>query len=207
MNSVLIETQFLPSIEFFCSIASYYAIEIEHYEHYVKQSYRNHTFLNTANGVQKLVVPLVSKGNRTLIKDVKIDYSSNWPVLFWRTIESAYRKSPYYEHYADDFRVELFKKPEYLIDLNLELLKLCFRWLQWEKQINSSLEYNKTPIIPDMRNMVLSKKPYTSRNFYKPVPYTQVFGSSFVNNLSIVDLIFCKGPEAGGIIRTSNLNL
>jgi hypothetical protein len=207
LKRVLIETQFLPSLEFFCALLEFDQIEIEHYEHYVKQSFRNHTIINTANGLHKLVVPLASKGNRTHIKDVKIDYSLNRMNNFWRTIESAYRKSPYYEHYAEDLQHELFKRKEFLVELNLDLLELSLKWLRWEKKIVASGEYNKTPIIPDLRNVLISKKPYGLRNFYKPVPYTQVFGTGFVENLSIMDLIFCKGPEAGGIIKASRLNL
>ena len=207
LKSVLIETQFLPSLEFFCAISEFDQIEIEHYEHFVKQSNRNRTIINTANGLHKLVVPLASKRNRTRIKDVKIDYLLNWMNNFWRTIESAYRKSPYFEHYAEDLQSELFKGKEYLVELNLDLLKLCLKWLSWDKKITATKEYNKIPSTPDLRNVLLSKKPYDLRNFYRPAPYMQVFGTGFVENLSIMDLIFCKGPEAGGIIKASKLNL
>lgn len=207
LKSVLIETQFLPSLEFYCAIAPFHQIEVEYFEHYVKQSYRNHTIINTANGPLKFVIPLSSKGNRTLIKDVKIDFSLSWMNNFWRTVESAYRKSPYFEHYAEDLRQALQKKQQFLVDLNLNLLELTLKWLEWDTKIMSSKEYNKTSPNHDLRNVILSKKPYGSRNFYKPIPYTQVFGSSFVENLSIVDLIFCRGPESGAIIGASRLNL
>ena len=207
MERVLIEPHFLPSLEFFCAISPFDNIELEYYEHYVKQSYRNHAIINTANGPHKLVVPLVSKGNRTLMKDLLIDYSQNWQNNFWRTLESAYRKSPFYEHFANDLRDALFKKDSYLVDLNFNLLQMCFTWLKWRKEITTTTGYNKTTTSCDLRNVLLSKKPYSSRKFYKPVLYTQVFGSAFVGNVSIVDLIFCKGTEAGGIIEASRLNL
>jgi hypothetical protein len=207
LKTVLIETQFLPPLEFYCAVSNFDQIEIEYFEHYVKQSYRNHTIINTSNGSHKLVLPLTSKGNRTLIKDVKIDYTYGWLNNFWRTIESAYRKSPYFEHYADDVRQVIFKKPAYLVDLNNALLELSFKWLQWEKAILSTRSYNKIPSSHDFRNVLLSKKPYHSRKFYQAIAYTQVFGAGFVENLSIMDLIFCKGPESGGIIKASNLNL
>jgi hypothetical protein len=207
MRSVLIETKFLPSLEFFCAVMDFDSIELEYYEHYTKQSYRNHALINTANGLHKLVVPITHKGNHTFTKDVKIDYSQNWANNLWRTIESAYRKSPYYEHYSDDLHSQLFKNYSFLVDLNENLLKLCFRWLRLEKKIIPTEEYNKTTLSTDLRNVLLSKKSYSGRNLFKAVPYTQVFGSSFVENLSIVDLVFCKGPEAGGIIRASRVNL
>lgn len=203
----LIETQFLPTLEFFCAIAKADEIVVEQYEHFVKQSYRNHTFINTANGIQKLVIPLSDKGNRILMKDVKLDTSKNWRNIHWRTLESAYRKAPYYEHYADELQAVLLGQQVFLVDLNYALLSMCLNWLGWQKKISASLSYQTTVADTiDLRNQLLSKKPYSERIFFRPKPYTQVFGSTFVENLSIVDLIFCKGPEAGGIIRTSSLN-
>ena len=207
MKRVLIETHFLPSLEFFCAVCTADQIDIEYHEHYVKQSYRNHAVVNTANGLHKLVVPLNHKGNRTLIKDVKIDYSQAWVNNFCRTIESAYRKSPYFEHYADDLLKQLSGKHVHLVDLNFHLLELCLKWLGWKKEIIATKTYNKTTATLDLRNVLLSKIPYSARFFYHPVPYTQVFGTGFTGNLSIIDLIFCKGPESPGIIETSRLNL
>ncbi len=205
--NVLIETQFLPSLEFFCVIANTDEVQVEHFEHFVKQSYRNHTFINTANGIEKLTVPLTSKGNRTLIKDVKIDQTQQWKNNQWRTIESAYRNSPFYEHYAGDLNKVLFQNHLHLVDLNMALLTLCLKWLRWPKKLAATKSYQtSSEQFVDMRNVLLSKKPYNTRNFYNPVAYTQVFGNAFVENLSIADLIFCKGPEAGGILSAASMN-
>lgn len=207
MHGVTIETQYLPSIEFFCVLAQADAISIEYYEHFVKQSYRNHTFINTANGKEKLVIPLTAKGNRTFIKDVKVDSSISWRNTQWRTLESAYRKAPYYEHYVDDVHKILFNKYDYLIELNQAMLSMCLIWLGWKKKILATSQYELTIREGlDLRNVLLSKKHYTDRNFFRPTPYTQVFGQTFVENLSLVDLVFCKGPEAAIIIRSSSLN-
>jgi hypothetical protein len=207
MSRITIETQYLPTLEFFCAIAKADEIVVEHHEHFVKQSYRNHTFINTANGKEKLVIPLTSKGNRTLMKDVKIDYTLNWRNTQWRTIESAYRKSPYYEHYVDDLQKILFTQHTFLVELNHAMLSMCLNWLGWKKIISETVTHDLTIREGiDMRNVLLSKKPYTTRNFFRPAPYTQVFGKTFVENLSLVDLIFCKGPEAATIVRASGLN-
>lgn len=204
MTRVLIETQFLPSLEFFSAIAQAEEIQVEGWEHFVKQSYRNHTFINTTHGVEKLTVPLGSKGNRTVIKDVTIDNSQNWKKNQWRTIESAYRKSPYYEHYADDLQQIIFSNHLYLIDLNFDLLSLCLQWLHWKPKLSITQSYQPYAVdCLDLRNVLLSKKPYSTRKFYEPTKYTQVFGSNFVPNLSLLDLIFCCGPEATRILQSS----
>ena len=204
---VLIETQYLPLIEFFCITRKADEIKIEVCEHFVKQSYRSHAFINAANGIEKITVPLTSKGNRTQIRDVKIDDSLNWRNNHWRTFESAYRKSPYFEHYADDLNKVLMLQQTFLIDLNQQLLSACLQWLRWNIKISFTDSYNKTYPHFDLRNRLLSKQPYSERNFYRPVAYTQVFGKQFAPNLSIIDLVFCKGPEAGEIIKASSLNL
>lgn len=207
MSCLVVETQFLPTLEFFCAVAHADEIVIEHYEHFVKQSYRNHTYINTANGKEKLIVPLTNKGNRTAIKDIQVDYTLHWRNTQWRTLESAYRKSPYFEHYVDDLQKILFAHHKYLVDLNEALLSMCLTWLGWNKQLSkTSAHYLTIRECHDLRNVLLSKKPYTTRNFFRPVSYTQVFGQNFVENLSLVDLIFCKGPEAATIIHASGLN-
>lgn len=208
MNPILIETQFLPSLEFFCAIKDAPEIQLEYHEHFVKQSFRNHAIINTANGIEKLTVPLTSKGNRTLIKDVKIDVGTNWMNNQWRTIESAYRKSPYYEHYADDLNKTLFKPHTFLVELNLALLLFCFEMLYWEKNITFTTAYQAEPFKQvDRRNTILSKKPFSLRPFYKPVVYPQVFGNKFHGNLSLLDLIFCQGPMANSVLSASCPNL
>jgi hypothetical protein len=205
-NKVVIETQYLPSLEFFCAIAGADEIQIEVHEHFVKQSYRNHTFINTANGIDKLTVPLTAKGNRIPMKDVRIDSSLSWKNNQWRTIESAYRKSPFYEHYVEDLHNVLLGNHTFLIELNWELLSICLNWLNWHKKITTSDSYQKQMNDgKDLRNVLLSKKPYTTRNFYRPMKYTQVFGNTFADNLSIVDLIFCQGPGASSILKASCL--
>jgi WbqC-like protein family len=204
MKTILIETQYLPSLEFFCAVAPADEIRIEMHEHFVKQSYRNHTFINTTNGKMKLTVPLSEKGNRTVIKDIKIDGSGNWKNNQWRTIESAYRNSPFYEHYVDDLRKTFFTPHIYLVDLNLSLLSLCLNWLRWQKKISTTKNYQANPTdCTDIRNLLLSKKSHSTRNLYQPAPYTQVFGSNFVENLSLIDLIFCKGPESTHVLSAS----
>ena len=72
MKSALVELQYLPSLEYFCALQQFDAIELEGWEHYVKQSYRNRCYINTAQGVEMLIVPLTAKHGKTLIKDVRI---------------------------------------------------------------------------------------------------------------------------------------
>jgi hypothetical protein len=71
--------------------------------------------------------------------------------------------------------------------------------------LSASLSFEKSPNgdIADLRNAVEVKKSHLTRKLYRAVPYTQVFGNSFVENLSLLDLLFCEGPNSLRLIRSS----
>ncbi len=203
--NLLIDLHYLPSIEYFVVLKNFNHIELEQHEHYVKQSYRNRCFINTSQGKQMLVVPVTEKSGKTIIKDVRVDNSLRWKNNHWRTIESAYRNAPYYEHYAEDLNKILFKPHEFLVALNFDLLSFCLKSLRLKPDLTVSMSYQQTvaPNQVDMRSAIQAKIPYSSRKHYQPAPYYQVFGNQFVSNLSLVDLLFCAGPVAGSILVAS----
>lgn len=208
---LLIELHYLPSVEYFCALQQFDTIIFEKHEHYVKQSYRNRCYINTSQGTEMLVVPLTAKHGKVLIQDVRIDYTQKWQNNQWRTIETAYRKSPYFEYYADNLRAIIYSNQQFLFDLNTLLLSFCLKAIKHKPQISVSVSYEKITSSDylDLRGQIDAKKPHSSRSFYKPFPYYQVFGNGFAENLSLIDLLFCEGPRASGVLFTSrkeNLN-
>lgn len=183
-------------------------IVLERHEYYVKQSYRNRSHIISANGKETLIVPLTSKSGKVYITDVRIDYSQKWLNNHWRTIRSAYGKAPFFEHYADELERILFNRATFLYDLNRDLLSLCLKWLKWGIAIKESERFEKTPSaqVFDFRSALNAKDESNLSKFYLPVPYRQVFGNTFVGNVSVIDLIFCTGPEASRIVRASSVN-
>ena len=204
MNA-LIELHYFPPIAYFSALQSVERIIIEKHEHFIKQTYRNRCHILTAQGVEKLVVPLTSKHGKVLISDVRIDYAQKWVNNHWRTIESAYRSAPFFEFYADDVQKVLFKQHTFLYDMNLDLLTICLKWLKLNVTVQESMSYEKTPHLDiiDLRNVIHAKKPELYANNFKPVPYTQVFGNKFVAELSLIDLVFCEGPNARNVLAAS----
>lgn len=154
--------------------------------------------ISTSQGEQTLIVPLTGKHGKTLITDVRIDHTQKWLNNHWRTIQSAYAKAPFFEFYADGLHDTLFRKHTFLFDLNRELLTLCLKWLKLTVPLEESLTYETScpaPIV-DLRNAISAKNPPPPTVVLGSKPYTQVFGRSFVNNLSVIDLVFCTGPQA-----------
>jgi hypothetical protein len=205
----LIESQYLPPICWFSLIQGHTAVSVEKFEHYQKQTYRNRCYIMTAQGPAALIIPLIHDAGKTLIKDMRIDYSQKWLNNHWRTIQSAYGKAPFYEYYQQDLHEAMFSRPAFLYDLNMSLLRICFKWLRCNISLTETSLYEKEPGtgITDYRSVINPKKPDSCKRFYKSVEYRQVFGNKFAENLSIIDLIFCEGPGALEVIQTSALKM
>lgn len=201
----LIELHYLPAIPYFSLLHRAQKIIVEKHEHFVKQSFRNRCHILAAHGVERLVIPLTSGHGKVLITDIRIDYSQKWLNNHWRTIESAYRNAPFFEYYADDLNRILFRKHEFLYDLNWELLTNCLAWLKWDIRVEESEKYEKIPAegIMDVRNIIHAKKPEQYADYFYPVAYSQVFGNKFAAGLSIIDLVFCEGPAARTVVASS----
>ena len=203
--TALIESHYLPSIAYFAAVHGATDIMLEKHEHYVKQSYRNRCHIVSAQGRETLIIPLTSKHGKVSISEVKIDYSQKWVNNHWRTIRSAYGKAPFFEHYADELEKQLFRRTIFLYDLTHDLLSMCLRWLKWSMTIKETEKFEKTApaSVLDLRSALNAKDQANLSQFYLPITYRQVFGNTFAVNVSVIDLIFCTGPEASGIILAS----
>ena len=207
MTKALLEVQYLPPLEFFCALLSFDEILLEKHEHFVKQTYRNRCRINTAQGVLTLTVPLVH-GNKATIAETQIDYTQKWQNQHWRSIESAYRNAPFFEFYSEELKVILYRVHASLFELNRELLSFCLRSIDLEILISETVTYQKEPPqnVFDLRSSIHPKKQHSGQPFYQAIPYYQVFGAAFAENLSLIDLLFCMGPKSREILRASVQN-
>jgi len=104
-KGILLPVFYLGSLEYFSKIKDCAnVIVLEKFEYYPKQTYRNRTSIHSPNGKLDLTVP-VKKGanNHTIMKDVRISYDADWQRLHWRTLQTSYRSSPFFEYYEDDY--------------------------------------------------------------------------------------------------------
>lgn len=203
---LLIELHYLPSIQYFVYLNFYKNIIIDINDKYVKQSYRNRCRINGANKIEDLIIP--TKKNPTLKKttDIEIDHQQKWLNNHLRAIQSAYGKAPFYEYYADDFKALFNKNQNSLFSFNKELLTKCLDILGLDVHLTfdkNSMDLEEKEVC-DIRNAINPKKSNPRESIFMPERYFQVFGNNFVPDLSIIDLIFCEGPQAGHIIQKSS---
>ncbi len=203
----LISITYLGHIQYYTKFLLADNIYIEQHENYSKQSYRNRCSVYGANGLQTLSIP-VKKGNtlKTKIRDVRIDYKNDWQKNHWKTIESAYNASPFFEIYAPEFYPFYHeRKYNYLFDYNLALLKLILNLLEIETAISFTNEYIfNTDLYHDYRESIHPKKRCKKEDsLFEPVVYYQVFSDKhgFKPNISIIDLLFNEGPQAPLILK------
>ena len=187
--SLLFSSAYLPPVKYILLAIQNGSMVIDAHEHFVKQSYRSRCSIYGPNGKQELIIPVVHKDLFTIpIKEVKIHNESRWQNIHWRSLEAAYKNSPYFEFFEDDLRPFYEKKYEYLFDFNLELLQRIFKVKKAtvEIKLTEKFEMNQ-PDLKDLRNYFHPKNTFES-----VAPYHQVFGDrhGFIDNLSFVDYLF-----------------
>ena len=202
MSICFIEPHYLPSLAYFKAISQYDIIGIDIGSKFIKQTYRNRCRVLLSNKIGQLVIPIRNNSLGGSLSDVKIDYSEKWNHVHWKTIQSAYGKTPFFEHYRPYFEIIYTNPPVFLVEFILEHLKLCFKLLGWNKQIVLIKESDDKEEMVDLKNIVHSKK--SKFRFYSKV-YYQAFGEDFIENLSIIDTLFNVGPESSELVMTSEL--
>lgn len=192
--SHIFPTAYLPSIEYVSLFLKTDDASIELFETYQKQSCRTRTNVMTANGVQTLTIPVIkTNGNHTLTKDIEISYKESWQQIHLRCLESAYRKSAYFDYYFPYFEKIYKQKFNTLVELNDFCLKTILKILKAKKDYSFTTDFERITDENDYR-VSLSK----GTNKIEMKPYYQVFADrhGFIPNLSIVDLLFNEGPNS-----------
>lgn len=198
----ILSTCYFPPIPWFmvASRAGNFTIDI--HEHYIKQTWRNRCRIMTANRKMDLVIPVKKFHNHTPMNEIRIDYSTEWIRVHTNAIRSAYGKSAYFEHYSDVI-LSVYEgdyKPELLIEWNEITLNAIIECLALPVVYTNSAAYAESPL-PDWRSIIVpdSKSPLLPAT----PKYIQVFEErhGFQRGLSVLDLLFCAGPDAKEILN------
>lgn len=202
--NILLHPTYFPSISHFVAMAKAGSITFEVEDNFQKQTNRNRMYIYSPNGVQLLNIPV--KHSRTVhqkFKDTKIEQAFDWQKQHFKSLEAAYRASPFFEYFEDDIRPIFEKKHVYMMDLNFEALEIVSQCLGMELSYQRTEEYfHEISGMEDYRYLANGKK---DTSVFEP--YTQVFGEKhgFINNLSILDLLFNEGRYAMDYLKNQQL--
>lgn len=206
--TILIHPTYFPTVSHFVAMLKAETILLEAEDNFQKQTYRNRMYIYSPNGKQMLNIPVSHSRNRLnqKYKDIQIDYAEKWQKIHFKSLEAAYRSSPFFEYFVDDLRPLFEKKHNFLLDYNLMILEILQDCLGIKLKTIPTKEFVKetTSDIIDLRYLVNSKK--TPHSFE---PYTQVFDHkhSFIDDLSILDVLFNEGRHAVDYLKRQELSV
>ncbi|MEK8179684.1 WbqC family protein [Flavobacterium buctense] len=195
MKNILIHPSYFPSVSHFVAMTQSDLVTFEMDDNFQKQTNRNRMYIYSPNGIQLLNIPIKhSKTAHQKTKEVQLETAFDWQKQHFKSLEAAYRTSPFFEYFEDAIRPIFEKKHEFLMDLNFETMSVVSKCLGLEFDYNETSEYfHEVTDKIDFRNLINGKKDVSEF-----APYTQVFGEKhgYLNNLSILDLLFNEGRYA-----------
>ena len=207
MTTALLQTTYFGPIQWYQKLYRYDHCLIEQYDSYQKQTFRNRCIIATANGMQALTIPVENgkgemRNEKCLMRDVRISDHNQWRRVHWNALQSAYSESPFFDYYTDDIRPFFEQKYEFLVDFNEAIRQKICELIDIHPSVEHTSSYtstisHQTSDIVDYRDVIHAKHPLPDATFVQK-KYWQVFQHKhgFLSNLSILDLLFCMGPES-----------
>ena len=203
---ILIHPTYFPSISHFVALTQSERITFETADNFQKQTNRNRTYIYSPNGIQLLNIPVKhSKLSHQKTKDIQIENDFEWQKQHFKSLEAAYRSSPFFEYFEDDIRPIFEKKHTFLLDLNFETFDFILKSMRLKLEYETTTEYFQeldTTIITDFRELANGKKDTSEFE-----SYTQVFDDKhgFINNLSVLDVLFNEGKFALDYLKNQKI--
>ena len=207
---ILLSSAYLAPVQYYtkllqCNGGTAY---IEACDNYMKQTYRNRCMIVDANGPLALTIPTEKTSEEKCpMRDIRISDHGNWRHRHWNALEAAYRHTPFFLYYEDDFRPFYEKKHEFLYDFNMEITQLTCELIGIDTTLEATRIYGgDRPEAKDLRESIHPKVEWQRDEEFTPAEYYQVFKEKhgFVPNMSIADLLFNMGPESILVLHESN---
>ena len=205
-KDIILGSAYLAPVSYFAALYSCRKAYIERYDHYMKQTYRNRCVIASADGPLALTIPVEkSSEGKCAMKDIRVSEHGNWRHVHRNAFVAAYKQSPFFDYYADEFNAFFDRKYEFLYDLNMELTQWLCEQIDIQPELVQTGDYmDAGEGILDLREAIHPKKSAGDAvSFCRPVPYYQVFDyrHGFQPDLSVVDLLFNMGPESLLVLR------
>ena len=162
------------------------AVQIEVMESFPKQTYRNRCTITVPHDSQSncqssianrltLTVPVKRADSKQLTRDVEISYQQRWQHQHWIALVSAYKRTPYFDYYADFFRPFYEQETRFLVDFNEKIHEVIVCLMTNNVAIGNGLWAIGENRTADWQGLNLEP--------------------CFGNGRSILDVLFEHGPE------------
>ncbi len=191
---MILPTTYMGPVEWYRQfLANPSAVQIEVMESFPKQTYRNRCTITVPHDSQSncqspianhltLTVPVKRADSKQLTRDVEISYQQRWQHQHWIALVSTYKRTPYFDYYADFFRPFYEQETRFLVDFNEKIHDVIVR-----------LMANDEPRIKSQEQRLITTVDWAGQDL-EP---------TFGNGQSILDILFEYGPESAIIIQNS----
>lgn len=198
---MILPTTYMGSVEWYRQfLANPSAVQIEVMESFPKQTYRNRCIITTPDGPLTLSIPVKRADSKQLTRDVEISYQQRWQHQHWIALVSAYKRTPYFDYYADFFRPFYEQETRFLVDFNEKIHEVILALVQ------NRVEWGSNGVaLSSTEETIL----HNTTQCYTILHHTADWQGldlepTFGNGRSILDLLFEYGPET--IIKLNNAN-
>jgi len=228
----IMQPTFLPWIGYFSLLESVDEFVIFDHVQFEKRSWQQRNKIRTNDGDMWLSVPISTSGKQTQsIKDAEILYEGKRSPLvkIMNSIETNYKRAPFYNDYAAELNSILIRNPKYISNLNLDIIGWVCQKLQiiTPRILSSELDVSGTKadllvdichsqkathyISPPGSKVYLDESSAfknagipVSYYDYKHPEYSQLHGG-FAPYMCILDLLFNAGPASREIMTKGGL--
>jgi hypothetical protein len=227
LKCVILQPSYIPWRGYFHQIQKADVFVFYDDVQYDDRGWRNRNRIKTERGVRWLTVPVKSRGNQVEnipIKDISIAWDRPWAEKHWTSIRHAYGKAPFFKRYAPLVESFYRRHDQRLADLTIdtsialaaELGLRSTRFLRSSALPASGAKTDRLLSLlravgsdhyisgPSARDYIDQRKLDEARVTVEYMEYDYPeYGQlhpPYDGAVSILDLLFMKGPEAGRLI-------
>ena len=227
MKCVILQPSYIPWRGYFHQVQKADVFVFYDDVQYDDRGWRNRNRVKTEQGARWLTIPVFSQGvqvTRTPIRDVRIAWDRPWARKHWETIRHSYSRAPHFARYAPLLADFYARHGERLADFTIELT-IALSWelgltrTRFLRSSDLAVEGSRTDRLlgllaavgadhyisgPSARDYIDEEKVaaagVTLEYMTYDYPEYEQLHPPYDPQVSILDLLFMKGGEAGEFI-------